>query len=160
MKNLWVKIGIIAAVLCFCVTCMVVFADPGTESDPLVSKSYVEQVVVPKLQQYVDGKIAALGGNTGGDEEVPASESFEVVNVKAGYSVICSAGTELILRAGDATIIATTKGGLADTTAGCDQPDGEIMPSNHLLIVPVADGRGFQANTDVIVMIKGMYVIE
>ena len=56
---------------------------------------------------------------------------------------------------GKATIIATEKGGIADTTAGFDLADGNDMPSNHLLIVPLADGRGIRASSDVIVMIKG-----
>lgn len=83
-----------------------------------------------------------------------------MVNVSAGKQVICEAGTELILRMGKGTIIATAKGGLADTTIGYDLPNGYEMPSNHQLIVPVADGRGFQAETDVIVMVKGGYTVK
>ena len=70
------------------------------------------------------------------------------------------AGCELILRQGSANIIATTKGGLADTTVGGDLADGTAMPSNHLLIVPLDDGRGIQATSTVLVMVKGEYTIQ
>lgn len=150
-KNL--RFEIIMVLVCLCVMFSVVLADPGTEADPLISKAYVDDVLMPQIEQYVDSKVAGLngGGNGGG------ADSFQVVDVKAGEKIICSAGTELILRMGKATIIATEKGGLADTTAGFDLADGTQMPANHLLIVPVADGRGLVANSDIIVMIKGGY---
>ncbi|MBQ9757150.1 MAG: hypothetical protein IJW15_01875 [Clostridia bacterium] len=130
----------------------VVLAEPGTEDDPLITKSYIDDVLMPKIEKYVESAIAGL--KTGGSG-TGAAAVFEVVEASEGQEIICSAGTELILRMGKATIIATEKGGLADTTAGFDLADGTDMPSNHLLIVPVADGRGIRANSDIIVMIKG-----
>ncbi len=150
-KNL--RFEIIMVLVCLCVMFSVVLADPGTEADPLISKAYVDDVLMPQIEQYVDSKVAGIsGGGNGG-----SADSFQVVDVKAGEKIICSAGTEIILRMGKATIIATEKGGLADTTAGFDLADGTQMPANHLLIVPVADGRGLVADSDIIVMIKGGY---
>ncbi len=147
------RFEIVTVLVCLCVMFLVVLADPGTEADPLISKAYVDDVLMPQIEQYVDSKVAGLsGGGNGG-----SAESFQVVDVKEGEKIICSAGTELILRMGKATIIATEKGGLADTTAGFDLADGTQMPSNHLLIVPLSDGRGLVANSDIIVMIKGGY---
>ena len=150
--NRKLKFKIVMVLVCLSLMFTVVLADPGTEDDPLISKSYIDTVLMPKIEQYVESKIAGLGsgGNGGG-----SGESFQVVSVKKGEEGICSAGAELILRMGKATIIATEKGGLADTTAGFDLSDGVPMPANHLLIVPVADGRGLEAETDLLVMIKG-----
>ena len=50
--------------------------------------------------------------------------------------------------------------GLADTTAGYDLSNNTAMPSNHLLIIPVADGRGVKATSDAIVMVKGGYTVQ
>ncbi len=112
-----------------------VSAEVGDSNDPVVSKSYIDTYVVPQL-------------------------SYEVVSVSAGQKVMCGAGCELILRMGSATIISTEKGGLADVTSGVDLPNGTDMPSNHMLIVPLADGRGISAKTDLLVMIKGSYTIS
>lgn len=126
------------------------FSAPGDTTDPVVTKSYIVDVVVPQLKAYVDQQVGTGGG----------SAAFTVVNVPAGTTVYGEAGTEMILRMGQGTVIATSKGGLADTTYGYDLPNGTAMPSNHLLIVPVNDGRGFTAATDVIVMIKGGYTLN
>ncbi len=154
MKRRRLKFMITAVVLSVCTMFTVVLADPGTEGDPLISKSYIDDYLLPKIEQMIDSKIAGLGG---GNSQAASAEVFEVVSLKAGEKVICSAGAELILRMGKATIVATEKGGLADTTAGYDLADGMAMPPNHLLIVPVSDGRGVVATTDVLVMIKGGY---
>ena len=87
-------------------------------------------------------------------------QSFKVVEVAKGKKVICEAGTELILRMGKATVIATKKGGLANVTGGYDLADGDNVPSNSLLIVPLSDGRGVYAEIDAILMIKGNYTLE
>ena len=155
MKRNVRKILVITALICACIIGTVV-ADPGTNADPLISKSYIDSVVMPQLERLIESKIAGLGGNSG---NVSASK-FVVVEAAAGKEIICDAGTELVLRMGSATIIATQKGGLADTTIGYDLANGVNMPSNHHMIVPVADGRGIRANTNIIVLIKGGYSIR
>jgi hypothetical protein len=140
-------------------------AEPGSQDDPVITQSYLEEIVVPLIREDIDGKIAALTKRI--DElavQKPGQsgqpDKFMVVSVKPGQKLIGGAGTELILRMGKATIIATQKGGLADTTTGVDLQNGAPMPANHLLIVPVDDGRGFTANEDVLVMVKGTYTIQ
>ena len=128
-----------------------VFAETGDGNDPLVSLSYIQNKVIPEIKEYIDEKFSSLGGG---------SASFEVVNFKKGDVVLCEKSTELILRMGKARIIASEKGGIADTTAGFDLANGENMPSNHLLIVPLGDGRGFIAEDNVIVMIKGNFSVK
>ncbi|MDR0405842.1 MAG: hypothetical protein LBH54_03485 [Clostridiales bacterium] len=119
-----------------------IFAAPGDSGDPLVTLSYIESVLLPSLS-----------------EKIGQSAAFQVVEVEQGKRVICEAGTELILRKGGATAITTEKGGLANVTSGEDLKDGEAIPPNALLIVPVSDGRGAAANDDIILMIKGKYSI-
>lgn len=154
-KNKRFRFGIVTMV-CF-VLCMftVVLAEPGTEDDPLISKSYIENQVIPRLEQFIESRISEI--RSGGSA---AADTFKVVEAQSGQEIICSAGTELILRMGKATIIATEKGGIADTTAGYDLANGTAMPANHLLIVPVGDGRGIRATENVIVMIKGGYTVK
>ena len=109
--------------------------EPGSPGDPLVTQSWVTK--------YVD-ELTAL----------------EVVEVDAGQRLLGGAGTEFILRAGQATIIDSELGGLADVTAGGDLGLGVSVPRNHLLIVPRSDGRGMQATSDIIVMVRGSYSVE
>lgn len=157
MKKRTNKFKITALVLCALSAFTVVLAEPGGTDDPLISKSYIDTVLMPQIKQYVEGKISEV--NTGAGTSQTA-DSFKVVEMVAGQKMICSAGTELILRMGKANIIATEKGGLADTTDGYDLSNGTSMPANHLLIVPVADGRGISSVDKVLVMVKGSYEIK
>ena len=146
MKKKWMVV--IGTVLTFAMaTAIVLAANPGTEADPLVSKSYIESVLKPEIYAYIDQQ---------------ATRGFTVVDVKAGKSVIGDAGTEMILRMGQATVIGSSRGGLADVTQGTDLADAAAVPANHMLIVPLGDGRGVKINktTDAILMIKGSYKIQ
>jgi hypothetical protein len=105
-------------------------AQPGTADDPVVTKSYVDQFV-----------------------------GLQVVSVPAGQQLIADAGAEIILRAGKATAIATS-GGVADLTAGKDLKLGEAIVANHLLLIPRSDGRGLKAVNDLVLMVRGTFVIK
>ncbi len=146
-----IKIGIVAGICAVLTLAVPVVANPGSADDPLITQSYITSVVMPELEEYVEAEVKKQVS----DGVSVTAERFEVISLSAGEKIICENGTELILRMGSATIIATQKGGLADTTAGVDLADGTQMPSNHLLIVPVADGRGIMAQNDVLVMVKG-----
>ena len=160
MKKRYIRfrLGALAAAVCALAT--VVLAEPGASDDPLISKSYIENQLMPQIKQYIESRLAEVGNGSGGGAAAVTADKFNVVNASAGQQIICSAGTELILRMGSASVIATEKGGIADTTDGFDLADGAFMPSNHLLIVPVSDGRGVCATTDIIVMIKGGYTVK
>lgn len=100
--------------------------EPGSSADPLVSKSYVDQMTM-----------------------------FRVVHVPAGQAAIGEAGTEIVLRGGKAAAIASNLGGILDATEGLDLPQGEQIKPNHLLVVPRTDQRGLLAQTDLVLMVKG-----
>ncbi|HHW55635.1 MAG: hypothetical protein WAQ41_02965 [bacterium] len=104
---------------------------PGSEVDPLVAKSYVDKFL-----------------------------RLEVVNLQRGQSLIAEGGTEIILRGGRGVAIASPLGGLCDVTQGRDLAGGEVIPANHLLIVPRDDGRGVKAETDTILMVRGGYWVQ
>ncbi len=111
---------------------------PGSENDPLVTKS------------YVDAQIAS---------SMPQSD-LVVVDVPAGKSLIGFAGAEIILRGGTAKAVDSQSGGLCDVTSGTDLRSGQNIPANHLLIIPRDDGRGILAVNDVIVMVRGRYTVQ
>ena len=112
---------------------------PGSEQDPLVSKS------------YVDSKIEALLS--------PAVvEQMEVVELPADKTNSPSRHRDHRPER-SAVVIDSVSGGLCDVTAGKDQK-GENAPANHLLLVPRDDGRGIQAVSGTIVMVRGTYTLE
>lgn len=143
------KIGrilmLITALGVFSIFALVVRADvgePGSESDPIVTKSYVDKIIM-SMKEYVDSK----ANNS--------TESLEIVYLQKGESLVAGKGTEIILRSGRATIIDSIGGGISDLTAGKDLKAGEKVVANHLLLVPRDDGRGVAAQTDVVLVVRG-----
>ena len=124
----------VIVLVCLAATYMV-YAQPGTTSDPVVTLSYIKEIFKPEV-------------------------TFKVVEVPAGKTLYGDAGTEFILRSGKGSIIATSKGGVADLTAGKDLKNGSAIPKNHHLVVPVKDGRGLKITTKSFVMVKGGYTMK
>lgn len=116
----------------------------AADSDSLITKGYIDNVLMPQIESMAGG----------------GEEKYTVISLSAGEMLVCEAGCEFIIRMGSGKIMASSKGGICDATAGVDLANGTVTPSNHLLIVPVSDGRGVVANNDMLVMIKGDYEIK
>lgn len=117
---------------------------PGSEDDPVVTKSYVDQQIA---------ELSAGGSNA-------TSDAFKVIEVQAGKKILGKEGTEMILRGGSATVIDNGIDGISDVTSGVDLKQDVSVPRNHHLLVPKADGRGIHTKELCWVMIKGGYTVE
>ena len=119
-----------------------VFTVSYTTDDPLITESYLNDVFFQKVKDYIAGN----------------SSSYKLVTVKKGGSLAANEGCEFIVRQGDARVVVSSLGGISDITDGVDIITGHL-PLNHLMVVPRTDGRGFIADTDVLVMVKGSHKI-
>lgn len=154
-KNRIKKIILVIASISIVLGTGVVFSEPGSENDPLVSLSYLEKRL-EQFKYYVDEKLSKTNNNIQGN----TSNNLEVVEIFEGQSIIGKGGTEIILRGGKAKIIAGELGGLSDVTDGKDLGMGKSIPPEHLLIIPRNDGRGAYAVTDAIFLVRGEYEIK
>ncbi|MCR4804363.1 MAG: hypothetical protein K5981_01740 [Clostridia bacterium] len=151
-----------------------VFGDnivPGTASDPVVSKSYMDAQIkvlqdqitalTEQLSKVQSGQ-GSQGGQSGSQTPAPSGDApvFEVVRVESGQSIIAGASAEIILRSGTAIAIASESGGVSDVTGGTDLPTGTAVTKNHLLIIPADDGRGITCTSMCYVMVKGSYTLN
>jgi len=162
MKNKIKKTGIVLAAGLILLGATVVFSEPGSENDPLVTLSYVEKKI-DQLKSYVDQKVSGTS--------TESKSTWVVVEVPAGKSLICKDGTEIILRSGEAKSISkisreikdgieiVTDNGLTDVTAGKDLKTDQFISKDHLLIVPRDDGRGAYCTTNSFFLVKGKYEI-
>lgn len=128
----------------------------GTENDPLVTLSFLNKTV-SELKSYVDSKNSGSSAGLAGDGSY---ERFKLVTVPEKSTFIAEEGTEFILRQGKGTVIGTSLGGLSNVTEAVDLQGGAELPANSHLIVPRGDGRGFSADTDILVLVKGVYTIK
>ncbi len=124
-------------------------ADAGSEADPLVSKSYVDD----KIEQV----LAKIGQGSGG---TAAGAAFTPVNVAVGKTIIGGEGTEIILRAGKAGVVVSGSEGISDVTTGQTLYNGHSAALNHLNIISRADGRGFKVTEAAWFLVKGSYTVK
>jgi hypothetical protein len=142
MKRIAAGLVIVFLVFAVTVAASVAAGTPGSEDDPVVTKS------------YVDSQIAKL--SSGG----VSSDSYKAVQLAAGQKLIGNEGTEVILRSGEATAIDNGANGVSDVTGAKDLMTGQSVAQNHLLLIPRSDGRGIQAVTEIWVMVRGSYSIQ
>lgn len=187
------KIALMVCVILSCIVLVVSSASgagqPGSDADPLVTKSYVDQKFALLSAQIGTG--TGTGSATGtadagaiaqlqtdmGDltkfiidalteietlkGRIAGLESgYTVVEVKAGQKIILSGGSEAILRSGTATAIMGTNGGLVDASAGVDLKNGGNVPVQHLLISSRTDGRGLLIKSNAFLLVRGAYTIQ
>ena len=114
---------------------------PGSTGDPLVTRSFVENFV----RDYVE-KMAPSGGG---------SLEWSVAELQVGEEFIGKAGTEFIVRGGQAVVVDPSGAGIPDLTAGKNVLAGQVAESNHLFTIPRADGRGIRAVKQTVIMYRG-----
>lgn len=183
------KIALLACLVFSCVILAMSSAagagQPGSDADPLVTKSYVDQKIAQLSSQIGSGSgtgtadpglIAQLQTDIGDltkfiidalteietlKGRVAALESgYIVVEAQAGKKIILAGGSEAILRSGSATAIKGTYGTLVDASAGKDLNDGVSVPVQHLLISSRTDGRGLAIKSNAFLLIRGAYTIQ
>ncbi len=180
MKKKITAIAILSIVLAGCFTInnmLALSATPGTNADPVASKSYVDT----KFEE-----LANLIRSSGGTVSTPVSSNIKdeiladvmdqleifyadslgenggryvPVSADAGEIILGGEGTEIILRSGLATGYITGENGIVNATDGSEIQNNSLIKINNLLIVPRDDGRGVKAVTNSWFLIKCSYEI-
>ena len=127
----------------------------GTESDPLITLSYLNSVLKPELEekynQQTEDSLAELESRA---EEL-AGGAYVSVLVKADQTLTCKAGCEILLRDGQAYVA----DGILDVTVG-EVKEAKAWLEVHHLYMAVADGAAVRANSDFYAMVRGEYTIS
>ena len=159
-KRLIATFLVLLTVLTFGVTADQVYT---TKDDPLVSLSYVNDVLGPQIMQQVLAKIDAeyikisdIGSTAGG--------SYALLTLAKGETLMASTCCEVVVLSGTATTVVTSAAnlsagnGISDLTVGTVLINGKTLPTNHYLVIPKPDGRGFTvSSTEAVILIRGEY---
>lgn len=151
----------------------------GTAADPLVSLSYLTEVVTPSVLEEVDTLIAedqsrleeqletvaqaylaqleGVAQSTGGTASDLAS--YQVVTLTEGQTMVMDVGCEVLLRSGTGTCQATATPGLVNMTSGTLLDNGQALVENQLYLTTIA-GHGVTAQSAVTVLVRGDYTIQ
>ena len=141
-------------------------ADPGTDKDPLVTLSYLNETFMDSILQKVDQKITdrnsqlaqQLGGQTGGTSGTAAS--FTVVTLSKGQTLTGDIGCEVMLRVGTAACVSPSSPGLIDETSASTLNNGGALVQNHLDMMTI-EGRGVKATAATTkLLVRGSYTVS
>ena len=133
-------------------------ASAGTQSDPLVTLSYLTGQFTTSVLSQVDKQV------TEAQAELEAKFDAKLQSAGGGSSsggvyttVALSAG--LLLRSGSAVCATSADPGLVDTTEGGTVNAGESITANHLYMT-IGSQSGMKASSSVQVMVRGGYTIQ
>lgn len=105
----------------------------GTQGDPLISMSYLDDVLAPSIRSAYTSRIESEAREL--EESVQnsladAAGAFEAVSLAEGEGTPCPAGTQLLFRSGTAAATAA----LTDLTTGESLAAGSALTANHLYL--------------------------
>ena len=124
----------------------------GSQSDPLVTLSYLNEKVVPDILKQVDEHIRQKSEELEKKLQDQGPVGFVAVEAEAGKTMTLSAGTQLLLRSG-----AASGDGLVDTTAG--QLVTGPLSANHLYIA-AGEGQTVTVSEKAAFMVMGSYTVK
>jgi hypothetical protein len=129
----------------------------GTQSDPLVTVSYLNDTLKPDLTGQFDSQISAAMEQLEGMFEADvagAAGTFKVVTLASGKTLSAGAGCEILYRSGTAASV----GSLVDVSTGASVSAGSALTANHLYLAS-ASGDGVKASASVTLLVRGVYTV-
>ena len=158
------KLATIGIVLLIAMTlCVSADSTYSTHEDPLVSLSYVNNVLGPQIMEQVLAKIDAEYVKIS-EISVASAGSYTTLELTQGQTWMADSCCEVVLISGIATAVITSAAnveagnGISDLTDGMVLVNGNLLPLNHYLIVPKSDGRGFTVTSETAtILIRGEY---
>ena len=122
----------------------------GTQDDPLITKSYLDEVMKPEIERELQTKLEAAAA----EMQRSAPGEFAAVSLKAGQTLRCAAGCQLLPVSGSVSAL----GALSDTTAGSAVEAGSALSLNHLYLA--TETGGVTAQAEATVLVSGTWSVE
>ena len=154
-----------------------------TENDPLVSLSYINGVLTPSLERYVDEKVksvsveevvaalmkndsfkdyvaSVIAAQSGGSSGAASSTEFVSLTLSAGKRITANGKCEVIVRSGRAAAFCKTSGVIKDVSANKTLANGENVITGDLIEISYADNAGIAAlQNSTEVLIRGEFTV-
>ena len=185
-KNHWLArlAGILLVSYTLLVVSVMAAGTAGSETDPLVTMSYLNETFMTQLMGKVDEKLTArdkelsdkltaqvqqdtkaladkygAGASTGGGSGELA-DTFTVVTLSNGQTLNGDIGCEVMLRVGTAVCVSPSSPGLIDETDGTTIGNNAKLTQNHLYMMTI-DERGVKATAATVkLLVRGGYTVS
>ena len=155
----------------------------STENDPLVSLSYINGVLVPGFEHYVDEKVQSVSAeeivselmsneefrqyvssviaSMSHDSSGTASSSeFITLRLSAGKRLTAGSKCEIIVRSGQAAAVCPSEGAVKDLSADRTLKNGDTVITGNFIEISYADGSGIVAlQTTTEILVRGEFTV-
>lgn len=135
----------------------------GSQSDPLVTLSYLTDTFTGQIMDKVDAAIAQRNtqllqelGRSGAADSGEAS-TYTAVTLAAGQTLYGEAGCEVLLRSGAASCGGTGSAALTDATTGGSLNGGNALEANHLYLMP--ESGSVSAAGGAVLLVRGGFAV-
>lgn len=153
-RNKWTaRLASLALVLVTVIVAALAAGTQGTQTDPLVTLSYLNEKALPELLTQVDKKVEEGTRELREKLEDKGQAVFQTAEISEGKTMVLTGGSQLLLRSGTASC----NDGLVDLTTG-ETVWGELAV-NHLYIAS-GDGQKVTAAAKSTFMILGSYTVQ
>ena len=155
-RNTWaVRLACLALVAATIAGVAIAVGEQGEEIDsvdPLVTLSYLNEVVKPQILLRVEEQVEARAAELEEKIQAGGGATFATVEASAGKTLTLAAGSQVILRFGTASA-----NGMVDLTNGA-AAEG-VLSTNHLYIA-VGEGQMVLVSTDATFLVLGGYTVQ
>ena len=170
-KKVTIAIGVLLAVALVVGLTTLAVTNYGTQSDPLVTLSYLQDTLTPQIMEQLEDQLYAkadeltedfenLLSQNGGSSTSAGTATFSVVTLNAGDVLSCSVGTEIMPRIGTVVSAGSDSPRLIDETTGESISSSDVqLEHNHMYMVTI-DGNGIKATSSSKVLIRGSYTVN
>lgn len=174
MKNKKLKAGAVFLIVALLVgTFSLSLVSFSESSDPLVTLSYLTDIILPQMKKDILMEIAVQDGASGeitppvSDEDTDTpnapSGAYTLLELTNGQKLYTNSVLEFIVRPGsDVQVISPfEEQGIADITNGNEYLDGDTVEINAYCLIPRGgDGRGIEIlNEKSYILVRGEYYI-
>ena len=140
MKKKWILGLVCVLTAALLVVTGAVAANVGSQEDPLVTYSYLNDTFKNEVLAEANG-------------------GFVLVTMSSGQNLKGEVGTEVMLRVGTAVCTASSTPCLIDTTSAGTLNNGAALEKNHLYMMTIED-RGVKATASTVkVLVRGSYTV-
>jgi len=183
-KNHWfARLTALLLVSFTLLTATVLAAGAGSQEDPLVTLSYLNDTFLGQILAKVDEKLLVrdealaqklneqvaadkreleekYGAAAGTGEPAATVDSFTVVTMSSGQTLYGAIGCEVMLRVGTASCVSPSSPGLIDETDASILEHGAALVKNHLYMMTISE-RGVKATAATTkVLVRGTYEVK
>lgn len=186
-KNRWaLRLALLLLLLlsyCALVVGVTAAGTAGSESDPLVTLSYLNDTFLSRIMEMVDRRLAEresvlsdklatqvaqdmqtlaeqYGTPSGAQSDGGVAPTFVVVTMEQGQTLYGDIGCEVMLRVGTAKCVSPSSPGLIDETDASVLEGGGQLVKNHLYMMTITD-RGVRATAATTkLLVRGGYSVS